>query len=271
MKQVNRRTVVTAVALAPMVLPAHHRGGHSQGPRTPDPAPAEPEPVDPGPAGDLTWKGFHWLRRDWAGGPQYNRTWSPDNVVLAADGSITLRMSNPGKDPVGAELVSTRTGWGYGTYRCTLEASFDSVGPSLVWGSMFTYDSTQVYPEGHNELDSGEISAWGVTGRVPRLIGGYWADGPTNVVSHDVQLPAGLQHFVFEMRRAPGAVTYRTLAGPTSADTVIASSFVQRTNVPVPADERVHFNLWVTALGDSDPASTPSHSAKLTDFTFAPA
>ncbi len=271
MKQVNRCTVVTPVALAPMTLPAHHREGHSKGPRTPDPSPVDPELVDPGPAGDLTWKGFHWLRRDWAGGPQYNRMWSPDNVMLAADGSITLRMSNPGVDPVGAELVSTRTGWGYGTYRCTVEASFDSVGPSLVWGCMFTYDSEQVYPEGHNELDSGEISAWGVNGRIPRLIGGYWADGPTNVVSHDVELPGGLRHFVFEMVWEPGAVTYRTLAGTTAADEGIASSCIQGTDVPVPATERVHLNIWVTALGDSDSAGTPSHSARLTDFAFTPA
>lgn len=270
MKIVDRRTVVTAAGLAPLVACTHHRDGHTKGPRKPDPVPPDPKPGDPGPEGDLSWRGYHWLRRTWPGGPQYNRRWSPDNVTLEADDTITLRMSNPGADPVGAELVSTRTGWGYGTYRCAVETTFDSVGPSLVWGGMFTYDPEQVYPQGHNELDSGEISAWGVVGRVPRLIGGYWVDGPRNVVSHDVELPGDLRHFVFEMVWEPGAITWTTWGGTSAADTAIASSSVRPTDVPVPADERVHFNIWVTALHDSDPATTPSHSARLTDFVFTP-
>nr|MBA2696744.1 hypothetical protein [Actinomycetota bacterium] len=206
MKIVDRRTVVTAAGLAPLVACTHHRDGHTKGPRKPDPVPPDPKPGD------------------------------------------------PGADPVGAELVSTRTGWGYGTYRCAVETTFDSVGPSLVWGGMFTYDPEQVYPQGHNELDSGEISAWGVVGRVPRLIGGYWVDGPRNVVSHDVELPGDLRHFVFEMVWEPGAITWTTWGGTSAADTAIASSSVRPTDVPVPADERVHFNIWVTALHDSDPA-----------------
>ena len=78
-------------------------------------------------AGDLSFSGYNWLRRTWPGAPHYNGQWSGDNVVLNGDGTVTPRLTNPGGSAVAAELLSTRTGWGYGSYSLDFRADFDVV------------------------------------------------------------------------------------------------------------------------------------------------
>ncbi|WP_299519109.1 hypothetical protein [uncultured Serinicoccus sp.] len=264
----SRRTLLQAAGLAPMVLPAHHRSGHGGVKESPTPTPS---PTDPGPAGDLSFSGYNWLRRTWPGAPHYNGQWSGDNVVLNGDGTVTLRLTNPGGSPVAAELLSTRTGWGYGSYSLDFRADFDVVSQSVVWGNLFTYDSTQPWDASHNEIDAGEISAWGVPGIAPRLTAGYWLPGPTNVLSHNESLPTGPRVFRTTMTWGPGTVSFATYAGATAADTLIASSRVDSSTLPVPAAERVHVNLWVTSANEDDETATAPFEVTVTGFGFAPA
>jgi hypothetical protein len=267
-----RRSLLQAAALSPIALPAHHRDGHGGGPRPadPEPTPQPPpgDPMDPGPVGDLRWSGYNWLRRTWPGAPQYNGQWSGSNVVDNGDGSLTLRLTNTGRSPVAAEILSTRTGWGYGSYALDFQGDFDAATPSVVWGNLFTYDSTQPAGASNNEIDAGEISAWGVRGIAPRLTAGYWTPGPTNVLSHNLALPTGLRFFTSTMTWSPGSVYFATYAGAGAADTLVAASSVRSAAVPTPAAERVHVNLWVTAANEDDEAATPPLSVRVTRFAF---
>ena len=260
----SRRSVLQAFSLAPLVLPL---AGHAGMSASAAPALA----ANPGPAGDLAWSGYNWKRRTWSGAPQFNGRWSADNVVVNGDGTLTLRLTNGGSSPVGAELMSTRAGWGYGTYRLDFRADFDTMSPSVVWGNLFTYDSTQPAGSSANEIDAGEISAWGVPSTTPRLSAGYWTAGPKKVQTHDKALPRGLRVFRSTMTWRPGSVSFATYGGTTTASTLVASSSRKSSTVPVPAQEKVHVSLWVTAANADDESRAKPLDVRLTRFAFTPA
>lgn len=267
MASIERRSVLAGLAAAPGFLYLLCRP-EAAGPQSS--AGLQPAHL-PGPRGDFRWQGYEWDKRTWGGDPHFNGRWSADNVVPRDDGSLLLRLTNSGTSPVAAEIVSTRVGWGYGTYTCTFEADFTDVGQSLVWGSLFTWDSTQK-EEGasNNEIDAGEVSAWGVPGGPTRISSTVWSEGRRPIPGHDVELPPGLKFFRTSMTWSPRRVSFLTAAGEDAPTTVIASSVVRGAAVPVPRNEAVHFNIWVTDGNGGVPQTTPSFEVRLTSFSFEP-
>lgn len=235
--------------------------------------------ADPGPQGDFSWKGQNWERRSWNGAPQFNKSFDPANVSGPdGNGFITLGISNPsGTAPAGAEFQSTRQGFGYGTYSTTIEKDLSSLQKESVWGCLFTYD-----PEagpGYNEIDLCEASAWGGGAAYgqswPVSQGhGYWFDAGkppgegNNTVDFPVTANPVLTH---KMTWAPGKLTFETYAGEGYSGTLLKRTVLEGSTVPVPARERIHFNLWVVGSGGGDPAHVKPETVTIRDFSFTPA
>lgn len=260
--------IVAATTLALVAFAPHAQAA--------DTTPLDP---DPGPAGSFTWKGFNWDKRFWGGAPQYNKAFDAANVRSPdANGYVTLSLTNPtGEAPIGAEFQSTRQGFGYGTYSTTVEKNLSILQKEVVWGCLFTYDPLAA--PGYNEIDLCEASAWGGGAAYgqswPVSQGhGYWFDagkppgeGNNTVVFDVTASPVTTHRMVWE----PGQVTFETYAGEGFVGTLLKRTVLTGSTVPVPAAERVHFNLWVTGGGGGDPAHVRPESVVVRDFSFTAA
>lgn len=234
---------------------------------------------DPGPTGSFTWKGFNWEKRAWNGPPQFNELFDEQNVSDPdANGYVTLTVSNPtGGEPSGAEFRSTRRGFGYGTYTTTVEKNINELQKELVWGCLYTYDPSGA--PGFTEIDLCEASAWGGGGKYglswPVTQGhGYWVDATkpsgdgNKKVDFEVFDSRVLTH---KMIWEPGKLTYETYSGEGSGHRLVRRTVLEGSSVPRPANEAVHFNLWVIAGGGGSPESVKRETVIVRDFSFTPA
>ncbi len=257
--------MAVGLCLAMGTMPSHAAG----------PLPME---VDPGPVGSFEWKGFNWQKRFWSGAPQFNRNFDPANVSTPdANGYVTLKLSNPtGSAPAGAELQSTREGFGYGTYSTTVAKNVSALQKEVVWGCLFTYDP-EAEP-GYNEIDLCEASAWGggaATARNwPVTQGhGYWFDAilPPGEGNSTIMFPTTTNTVLtHRLIWEPSKLTFETFAGTGFTGTLLKRTVMQGATVPVPAKEAIHFNLWVTGGGGGDPLHVKPESVVIRDFSFAP-
>ena len=234
---------------------------------------------DPGPVGSFSWKGFNWEKRFWGGAPQYNGKFDAANVVNPdRNGYVKLKLTNPtGSAPIGAEFQSTRKGFGYGTYSVTVDKNLSTLQKEVVWGCLFTYDP--LAEPGYNEIDLCEASAWGGGAAYgeswPVSQGhGYWFDASkppgqgNNTVTFNVTTsPITTHRMVWE----PGKLTYESYAGTGYTGTLLKRTVLQGSTVPVPAQEQVHFNLWVTGGGGGNAAKVRPEYVVIRNFSFVPA
>jgi hypothetical protein len=233
---------------------------------------------DPGPVASFAWKGFNWQKRFRGGAPQYNQSFDAANVGSPdANGYVTMKLSNPtGSAPAGAEFQSSRQGFGYGTYSTTVEKNVSMLQKEVVWGCLFTYDPDAT--PGYNEIDLCEASAWGGGAAFgeswPVTQGhGYWFDagkppgqGNSTITFATTNDPILTHKMVWE----PGKLTFETYAGEGYSGTLLKRTVMQGSTVPVPANEAIHFNLWVTGGGGGDPAHVAPESVVIRDFSFTP-
>ncbi|GAA1428886.1 hypothetical protein GCM10009616_09690 [Microlunatus lacustris] len=199
----------------------------------------------------------------------YNSDWSPDNVTVSGT-DLSLIVTNPtGRSPIGAEIRSTRSGWGYGTYATTVLTRFDSMPRSVIFGNLFTYDFTPDVGDQTNEIDIGEISAWGVADAQPSLTSSYKTSGqPGNVIGYNIPLPQQLDVTTHVMDWEPGRIRFQAFRGRNARGRAISSAILTGAKVPVPRDERVVFNLWVTDANGNDEQSTPNFAVTIGRFRF---
>jgi hypothetical protein len=238
-----------------------------------------PPGTDPGPAGSFAWKGLNWQKRFWDGAPHYNRDFDPANVSNPdANGHVKLSITNPtGQAPVAAEMQSTREGFGYGTYTTTVEKNVSALQKEVVWGCLFTYDPNAA--PGYTEIDLCEASAWGGGAAYgqswPVEQGhGYWFDStkPAGQGNNTINFLAPTSNILtHKMVWEPGKITFETYAGEGYVGPLIKRTVLEGATVPVPAKERIHFNLWVTGGGGGDAAHVKPESVTIRDFSFTPA
>jgi hypothetical protein len=233
-------------------------------------------PVDPGPVGDFNWEGFNWKKRTDAGAPAYNGKWNSNNVIAPnAAGEVKLKLTNPtGNSPEAAEMLSTKQGFGYGTYDVTVAKDLTKMQDEVVWGCLFTYDGNAA--PGMNEIDLCEASAWGGGGAEnwdATQGHGYWIDASkgagagNNTITFPVPTSAIQTHrLVWE----PGKLTFYTFAGEGTSAPLAKKTVLTGTNVPVPAKERVHMNLWTTGGNGGDPDHVLPEEVTIKDFKFTP-
>jgi hypothetical protein len=267
----RRHSGVLAVALLVASLALFWGGRRVEWPGRAEMRPTPPT-VSPGPPGDFTWKGLNWRRRTEPGRPSRSGRWSPANVVGPdARGFITLRLTNPsGAAPVAAEFDSTGRGFGYGTYTVVVDAHLARLDPHLVFGGLFTYDSSMPSWSSHNEIDANETSAWG-RGRV-QLNNAYFKDNPPGasvgdsiVVRRDPVPAARVQ--THQLVWAPGRITWRSWYGAGGRGRRPFREAVVTSDVPRPNREAICFNLWDRGKASAEAAPT---EVTLRDFSFVP-
>lgn len=215
----------------------------------------------PAPAvtGTFSWAGQSWTARTCTGcGPGPSERWSASNVSVDLLGRLHLAIvANGSTGPVQAEVDSVRNGWGYGTYRWTVGSSVNLLAAGVVLG-LFTYGTQPAY--GYREIDA-EASNWG-SGPVTW---GYTAWGTGNQdTAGRVPAPAGssTQQFTW----SPGKVIWVSY-GPDGK--VIGRATATGANVPVPGDEKVRMNFWVTSAATSW-KNTSSTAVVINSFSFIP-
>jgi hypothetical protein len=239
-------------------------------------APAQAVTADPGPVGDFNWEGLNWKKRTDAGAPMFNGKWNPANVINPdANGDVKLKLTNPtGNSPEAAEMISTKKGFGYGTYTVTATKDLKAMQDEVVWGCMFTYDPNAT--PGMNEIDLCEASAWGGGGAAnwdTTQGHGYWFDaaaGPgagNTVTTFPVPASASQTHrLVWE----PGKLTFYTYAGSSTNAPLAKKTVLTGDKVPVPAKESVHFNLWAVGGNGGDAATVTPEEVTINGFEFIP-
>jgi hypothetical protein len=240
---------------------------------------AKPAVTNPGPAGSFSWKGFNWEKRSYGGSPQFNGKYDAANVVKPnAKGYVTLKITNPtGKAPIASEFQSTRKGFGYGTYSTTVEKNVKAMQKEVVWGCLFTYDSSA--KPGFNEIDLCEASAWGGGATYgqswPITQGhGYWFDASkppgkgNNTVTFNATANPVTTH---KMVWSKGKIVFETYAGTGYTGALLKRTVLQGASVPVPAKEQVHFNFWVAGGGGGNPTKVKPESVIIRNFSFVPA
>lgn len=105
----------------------------------------------------FNFNGHEFMKRDYdtwnpalGVGPHLTGERYSSLVTENPDGSLSLKMYNPGGDyPMGAQIIS-KNAYGYGTYQITIEGDFANFNPNLVFGAFFTYDWTDGEFGGHN-------------------------------------------------------------------------------------------------------------------------
>jgi hypothetical protein len=205
----------------------------------------------------LQWAGYTWSPRSVAGNPGAPQQWSPSNVTVDAQHRLHLRVTRDKKGHyTQAELDSTRRGWGYGTYRWTVDTDVTTLPPEVVLG-LFTYGQDPAY--GHREIDI-EGTGWGST----PITWDYttWANGH---LSTRHVAPSGPTTQQIDWQ--PGHLTW------TSYDAlgdVISTSSASGADVPVPGDESIGMNLWVCGC-QTGWQQTPAAEVVLSGFSFTPA
>ena len=222
----------------------------------------------------ISWAGQSWEVRDttWSpGGPAYNGSYSDKNVIVNADGTLTMKLTNPtGSNPVSSEIIAANS-TGYGTYTLTATGDFDNFHPDAVFGNLFLYDSSSTAVLGHNEIDGGEIARWGHAGG-PQVLTDTYYPSTAGVATGAVVWPTGLTTATFTFTWLPGSITWDAYAGSTASGTSILHSAVNSSDVPVPRNQKLHVNLWAFKDAYSvDPSNMPAVSVKLNSFSFTPA
>jgi hypothetical protein len=218
----------------------------------------------------IQFSGYDWWAKDSPGlvGPGPNLfSDSTNNVWVAADGRLHLRITNRSNQWQCAEVVTDRT-FGYGSYRFEVESVVDDLDSSVVLG-LFTWSDDPAYT--HREID---------------VECGRWADrNDTNNSQFVVQpwnSPGHLARY-----RVPGTATNSThlfiwetnriqfqcqrgsyVPTPAPANILGSYTFTNAAAVPQTGDENVRINLWL--INGTPPTDTNEVEVIIKSFEFVP-
>ena len=228
---------------------------------------ASADVVRPDPAlHSFHWSGYDWYVRDTAGarqGPGDNLfSASPDNVFVAADGLLHLRITGSGTTWNCAEITLYRT-LGLGRYTFRTATPCNPLDAYAVLG-LFTWSDGTADPN-YREIDI-EWSRWGDPGdptNAQFVVQPYDPAGHLKRITVPATISELTQGFTW---RATGVDFFATAAGYSTAWTYPPVS-TATPNLPVSRDERIHFNLWL-----NDPSGPFDHlpvEVALRSFAFA--
>lgn len=213
----------------------------------------------------LSWSDYTWNKRIQYGDPQYNGQWSHSNVAVNAQGEMVLSLTNSGSSPVGAEIFSVQRGFGYGTYTCTINTRVDNLHKAVVVGGMFTFDFTR--PPHYAEIDMGEVRDYASQPNTRVLYSHTWNNRGSNtfVTNHRDVTSDTIR--TYQTIWSPEMIVFNCYEGDSTNGTLI-SRYVHTDNVPIPGQERVHFNVWVQNA--NTPSGATAIDVKLKSFSFSP-
>jgi len=210
---------------------------------------------------EIAWSGRRWRRRTWEGAPTASGLWDEDNVAVDKQGHLHLHVRRqPDGSLTCAEIESIDRGFGFGTFRFSVNTPATHMAPHVVLG-LFTYDRDG--GPAHREIDI-EASGWG---RSPVA----WdhthhvSEAGRKVAIGLSRTPAPTEPTIHELTWAPGRLRWRS----TESRGGLLRESETTTGVPTPGAEQVLVNLWVCdAPGWRD---TPTTEVVVSNFSFEPA
>jgi hypothetical protein len=198
----------------------------------------------------IEFSGYKWNIKESAAkrvGPGNNYfTSNESNVYINDKGNLVLKISNENGIWFCTEVFSEKS-FGYGTYIIEIEKTSLFMHRSVVFG-FFTYDSNM--KRLHNEIDI-EFSKWSkkLNKNSQYVLHNRESDYP--IYRFNSRKLRNSTH-LFEWY--PDSIVYRSYDYPfEKIDTKKPYSqyTIKKTSIPIPLDEKVHINLWLT--GNSRP------------------
>jgi len=216
----------------------------------------------------LDWAGVHWLIRKGGGGPGPN-TWDPRNVWVDADDTLHLKLAHRDGVWTCAELTAS-TGFGFGRFQWWVEGAIDRLDPNVVLG-LFTYPTSQVGPDGTNEIDI-EMARWGNASNPPLNYTVWPATAGTASTTQPSPMVLSGTYTTHRFRWAADRIDFTSLHGFRDDDLnpIATWSFApadaahQVPQAPVP----LHLNLWL--FQGQPPTDSAEVEIKLHAFAYAP-
>lgn len=214
----------------------------------------------------FTWSDTTWVARSNTGGPTANDLWDPKNVTINENGHLRLAVTRVEDTLYAAEARTTRTGWGYGTYRIKLASPVDHYEHNIVVG-IFTFDyDDPAY--GRREIDF-EASSWGNSSAPVAWTHTFWSGNGSDSDSHiqsSIAAPSdpGIEHV---LEWTPDHLYWVSYL---SDGTVLSEDTYTGANRPIPGGESFVLNLWVfngTAWESSVPAELVIESFSFTPYS----
>lgn len=224
------------------------------------------------------WKGYLWERRDAAtyghGQPTYNGNWAKANIPDPTEDGLVLKLTNPtGTNPVAAEIRSVSREFGYGTYISVVNTNLSNMHPSIVFGGLFTFNEHA--PPAYQEVDVHETSAWGGSvagyGNTVQLMHNMWRPSADPNIRYVEDTRMAIPAQALQTHRLiwePGKMTVDSFLGEGTTGTNIFHH--EFTNVPVPSQTRVHYNIWVIDTPPATPSTATPIDVTVKDFSYTP-
>jgi hypothetical protein len=254
-----RRTVATVLAACCLPLVATAANSAPTAPSTPSASSTVP----------VVWSGTTWLAKNspvLKAGPAPNY-WlgTPDNVEVDAKGNLHLVTQKILGRWYCAAITSTKSDYGYGTYRFVMSTPLQNFDPNAVVG-MFTYNSAPA--NGHQEIDV-ELSRWGVpspTAPNAQYVVQPWRRSKDHIRHFLAPVASGM---TYEFTWAPNGVTFKLYNGTTPDAPVIRTWRTKA--VPGEPTDGIHVNLNMWLMQAHPPYNGTKQEAVFQSFTYTPA
>jgi len=166
-----------------------------------------------------------------------------------------------------AAVTSTKSDYGYGTYRFVIDTPLKSFDRMAVVG-MFTYNDSVAYSTGHQEIDV-ELSRWGQPSTA--AANSQYVVQPWRKRNHLLRFPAPINapSLTYEFTWLPSGVTFRLLKGSAPTARLIKT---WKTGAPPgepTAGTHVNLNMWL--YQGQAPYDQANHQVVFENFTYTPA
>jgi len=230
------------------------------------------EPPTPTAASNLMpiqWENQVWLGRvsplvPESPAPNYWLS-APTTLFTDSQGRLHMQAQKIGSTFYSVGITSTKSDYGYGTYRVVVDTPLLSLDPMAVAG-MYTYNGN--YKPGRNEIDA-ELSRWGQPS--PTFNNTQFVVQPWQVKNHLQAFlsPTNRAPLTFQWTWSPKSVSFRAYQG-VGATAKLFKSWTESSFSPVPLNgTTMNFNLWF--MRGEAPYNGKNQEVIFRSFTYTPA
>jgi endo-1,3-1,4-beta-glycanase ExoK len=190
---------------------------------------------------------------------------TPDNVTVDAEGNLHLVAQKILGRWYCSAITSTKSDFGYGTYRFVMSTPLENFDPNAVVG-MFTYNSAP--GNGHQEVDV-ELSRWGVpspTAPNAQYVVQPYRRGKNHI--HTFLAPPGTG-MTYEFTWTPTGVTFNLYNGTTPDAPRVRTWHTKAVPGEPQAGTHVNLNMWLMAA--HPPYNGTKQEVVFQSFSYTPA
>lgn len=214
---------------------------------------------------EISFSGYDWLVKSSFGrtgpGPNFF-SHSPEKVSVDNRDRLHLSVSQKEGRWFSTEVVSKKS-FGYGRYKFLLGSNPADLDENIVLG-LFTWDN-DLKPH-HNEIDI-EFSRWGESSNDNAQY--VIHTGRDQAVKHRFNIPGWPRKTLHIITWTPGKLFFESYRGRRAWSwRKIASFKLSGDRVPVPANEQVRMNLWLTGGIPPEGNENPETRIIIDSFSF---